>query len=85
MAKNWVVSIRPVSPYQAPMPQSSGSGLNALVGYGGALGAKRWMVQVHSSPRVAEAHAVALLRRCTAGTRLGWNGPRFRTVGRRSR
>jgi len=29
MAKNWVVSIRPVSPYQRPSPQSSGSGLNA--------------------------------------------------------
>ena len=29
MAKNWVVSIRPVSPYQEPIPQSSGSGLNA--------------------------------------------------------
>ena len=29
MAKNWVVSIRPVSPYQRPRPQSSGSALNA--------------------------------------------------------
>ena len=29
MAKNCVVSIRPVSPYHEPMPQSSGSGLNA--------------------------------------------------------
>ena len=29
MAKNCVVSISPVSPYQEPMPHSSGSGLNA--------------------------------------------------------
>ena len=29
MAKNCVVSISPVSPYQEPIPQSSGSGLNA--------------------------------------------------------
>src|SRR6476619_2474224 len=29
MAKNCVVSIRPVSPYQEPIPHSSGSGLNA--------------------------------------------------------
>src|SRR3954471_18021787 len=29
MAKNCVVSIRPVSPYQDPRPHSSGSGLNA--------------------------------------------------------
>ena len=55
MAKNCVVSIRPVSPYHAPRPQSSGSGLNAP---GGCL-SKPTTSAISAAPASSMAWAVA--------------------------
>ena len=55
MAKNCVVSISPVSPYQEPSPQSSGSGLNAP---GGCL-SKPTTSAISAAPAASIACAVA--------------------------
>src|SRR5687767_15096520 len=55
MAKNCVVSIRPVSPYQEPSPQSSGRGSNAP---GGCL-SNPTTIAISAAPEASIACAVA--------------------------
>ena len=58
MPKNWVVSIRPVSPYQRPRPLSSGSALNAP---GGCLSKPMAMTRSWSPDRMARSAMASAL------------------------